>query len=937
MFTPGERGANPFLSFAYALNAKLNLSNHSETELSWALQTISSEDKGDHSNAENLLRQLLKPSDPNSEVLIVIDQFEEIFTQSSTELRDKFLIALEHIITLPRFRAIATIRVDFYERAIREPVLANLLRLDRSTFPLDPPAMGAILQMIIRPAEATGVELEDGLAQCLLDDAGTGPGAMPLIAFTLNQLYGRTEGADFISIDAYTAFSGVKGAVQQRAITALEGLPKHINLNISLPILFSALVEVNEQEIATRRRLPVASLPEEANLLAERLIDARLLVSSKGEDNQATVEVAHEIVLSGWEQLQQWILKHSAALRARRDLEKAASEWDKTSRSGSALRTGTMLKRYEGAAEPHSVTATEYLTACQQRRRNYRAALFVLLLLSAFTLEYIRFVYIKHPDYPLPLGTKAFFIQYRLKPLPEPDMVEIPAGKFLMGSPATEKGRLYFEDQKEVTIDHKFSIGTASFAFDKKDKHVIFIKSEGGCADGHEISLPDDNKSGRDKMPVINVSWHDAQCYAEWLAKKTGKNYRLPTESEWEYAARAGTQTPYYWGNEVTHDNANYGTEECCNGLIRGKDQWFYTSPVGSFAPNKWGLYDTAGNVWEWTCSDYVEKFDGNEQACHSQKSTLSIRSLRGGSLDNGSSGMRSANRYAYVATNSRYVLGFRLVISPYPKDVPPPPPCKGGTVIAPPTNTTDSKLDIPMIKINGGCFPMGSPDTEPEREKDENFHQICLKDYELGKYEVTQDLWKRVMGTNPSNCQGEKLPVESVSWNEIQQFILKLNQSTGKRYRLPTEAEWEYAARAGTTTPFYTGNCIDTNLANFNGKNYTGCSNSISQNEIVAIGSYNPNGIGLYDMAGNVFEWTCSVYMKDYNGSETGCDKGAIETNNMLAIRGGSYKSDANKLRSASRHKLNDNYSDTDFGFRLARDLAELTKTNEQKRDRGR
>jgi hypothetical protein len=169
--------------------------------------------------------------------------------------------------------------------------------------------------MIIRPAEAAGVELQDGLAQRLLADAGEGPGAMALIAFTLNQLYQREQRSRYLSIKAYENSGGVKGAVQKRAETALQGL--HLDLDSVLPKLFTNLVEVNEQEVATRRRAPQALLKGDVMTAANALTDARLLVSGEGENNLPVLEVAHETVLSGWERLHQWILVHAAALRAR--------------------------------------------------------------------------------------------------------------------------------------------------------------------------------------------------------------------------------------------------------------------------------------------------------------------------------------------------------------------------------------------------------------------------------------------------------------------------------------------------------------------------------------------------------------------------------------------------------------------------------------------
>ena len=294
IFKPGERGANPFMALAFALKTGLNIAGQTEHEIARAIET-------DAHVAEKHLTQLLLKYPQAGELLLVVDQFEELFTQCTADHRQHFLALLEHLVTLPRIRCIATLRADFYARAIEESTLANLLRQDRGTFPLDPPDMSAILQMIIRPAEAAGVELEDGLAQRLLKDAGDGPGAMALIAFTLEQLYQREQSSRYLSIKAYENAGGVKGAIQNRAEFALKGLP--VNVDSALPILFTNLIEVNEQEVATRRRAPLSLLQDDVKTVADALTEARLLVTGKGADDQPMIEVAHETILSSWEPL----------------------------------------------------------------------------------------------------------------------------------------------------------------------------------------------------------------------------------------------------------------------------------------------------------------------------------------------------------------------------------------------------------------------------------------------------------------------------------------------------------------------------------------------------------------------------------------------------------------------------------------------------------
>lgn len=154
---------------------------------------------------------------------------------------------------------------------------------------------------------------------------------------------------------------------------------------------------------------------------------------------------------------------------------------------------------------------------------------------------------------------------------------------------------------------------------------------------------------------MINVSWNDAQQYVKWLSQKTGKEYRLLSEAEWEYAARAGTITRYYWGDEVGTNHAN------CNGCGSHWDDK-QTSPVGSFAPNAWGLYDMAGNVWNWVEDCYVDNYNSALSDGRANRSgRCSERALRGGSWVNAPQGARVAYRFGFSPTIRNYRFGFRI------------------------------------------------------------------------------------------------------------------------------------------------------------------------------------------------------------------------------------------------------------------------------------
>jgi len=215
-----------------------------------------------------------------------------------------------------------------------------------------------------------------------------------------------------------------------------------------------------------------------------------------------------------------------------------------------------------------------------------------------------------------------------------PEMVRIPTGYFRMGD-IQSGGRDNEQPVHSVSVG-QFAMGKFEVTFAEYDK---FAEVTGR-------TKPDDKGWGRGNRPVINVSWNDATDYATWLSDQTGKQYRLPTEAEWEYAARAGTETKYWWGNDIDQSKANYSRN-------LGK-----TSLVGSYAANKFGLYDTSGNVWEWTCSLYEGSYNGKEKQC---VSTGSYLSFRGGSWFLSAWAVRSAARNGSTPTNRDYGVGFRV------------------------------------------------------------------------------------------------------------------------------------------------------------------------------------------------------------------------------------------------------------------------------------
>jgi len=237
---------------------------------------------------------------------------------------------------------------------------------------------------------------------------------------------------------------------------------------------------------------------------------------------------------------------------------------------------------------------------------------------------------------------------------------------------------------------------------------------------------------------------------------------------------------------------------------------------------------------------------------------------------------------------------------------------------------TFTNSIGMSFVMIPPGIFVMGSPQSEPQRFDDEVQHRVELtKPFYMQRTEVTQGQWKAVMKSNPShfNGRGDSFPVEQISWEDCKRFIEKLNRREDTdRYRLPTEAEWEYACRAGTTTPFNTGYCLSTSQANYNGNYpYKGCLGGCYRHCTVSVASFPPNAWGLYDMHGNVWEW-CSDWYGEYPGRPVRDPRGPV--NGTIHIhRGGSWNYCAECCRSAYRIKRAPDFRLDFFGFRLARE----------------
>ncbi len=492
------------------------------------------------------------------------------------------------------------------------------------------------------------------------------------------------------------------------------------------------------------------------------------------------------------------------------------------------------------------------------------------------------------------------------------EFILIPAGEFDMGSPSNETGR----NGNEGTVHHvKISNALYMGKYEVTQKQWRDIM-------GNNPSL----SKGND-LPVDQVSWNDVQDFIKKLNGKEGTNkYRLPSEAEWEYAARAGTTTRYSFGDDESRlsDYASYDR------FLEGKPSVVH--PVGQKKPNPWGLYDMRGNLNEWMQDIYHDNYNGatsNSSAWEGAGNKRVLRGSDGCSLYNNMDfDCRSASRYSEAQGISISGIGFRLVIEittnvSLPTNITPSVPSI--PIITPSSNQEifTNSISIEFVQIPSGEFDMGSPVVVHYNERP--IHQVIIsKPFYMGKYEVTQKQWMDIMGNNPSYFKGNDLPIEQVSWYDVQEYIKKLNEKEGTdRYRLPSEAEWEYAARAGTNTTYSFGNNKSElgDYAWYHGN---------SDGKTHEVGQKKPNPWGLYDMHGNVLEWVQDTFNGTYEGAPTNGSAWESRDNStiqdyyyMKVVRGASWEDSwEGDPRSAAREWQAPQKRLKELGFRLVRDL---------------
>ena len=551
------------------------------------------------------------------------------------------------------------------------------------------------------------LSVEPQLTLRLLEDIETSGGgdALPLLAFTLEQLFLEYRRAGALRLEYYVEFGGLRGAINaavERALARADTdarLPRDSKAREALlrrglvPWLAGIDPDMKSprRNISRRQDIPEEALPLIDLLVEERLLSTDAQVTKDAitgvESLSVTIEPAHEALLRQWDLLQAWLTEDAGLLAVLEGVKRASRDWAAHDRDAASLTHATdrlaaaerLTARPDLAAnlEP---TDRAYLAACQKaesvargRSRRVQASIYILLIgLSAGLVGWINQSYIAEhwrwwwTDRPF---VAANIWPYVLKPAAEqalkpedmfrecsalqgkdycPQMVVLPAGSFIMGSPATEQGHQPSEEpQHLVRIAKPFAVSKSELTFDEWDTCVNY--------DGCPQSVADSGW-GHGQQPLINVTWGDAQHYVAWLSKMTGKPYRLLTEAEYEFAARAGATTAYSWGDDIGKDKAN------CKGC---GSQWdnTQTAPIGSFAANGFGLFDMVGNVWEWVEDCVKDNYDGapTDGSAWIEGGDCKNRMVRGGSWNNTPVNLRAANRVATSTGFRDNLLGFRV------------------------------------------------------------------------------------------------------------------------------------------------------------------------------------------------------------------------------------------------------------------------------------
>lgn len=589
----------------------------------------------------NYIKKITKDGTDRTTLVLFLDQMEELFAARDPEESNKFLTGLYQAVQEQALWVLATIRSDRLHYCHRHREMLQVLR-GLGDYPLGRVEPYMMSDMIVKPALCAGLTIPDTLVRRLLNDTGLEAANLPLLAFVLDQLFQKRSDHK-LSDEVYRRLGGVSGAIAEHVKTVENKICHEIGSKALdlLPKIFHSLAIIKEEEKPTRNRPLLAEFPTELHPLVHVLVRERLL-NTEGEGESASVSVTHEKLFEAWPALRNYISVNKKALMDQTLLESRARKWEQMGKPRfSGLASGRELKDFRRSGVPTKVTR-EYLSASQRTKwlRNGASVILAVILLV------ILFVWREglSVEYTL-LKLSSSFKPIHLEPA-ETDMIEIKEGSFSMG----DIPRLGEDDEQpvhQVQIQRTFKMSRYEVTFVEYDRFAL--------ATGRR--LPGDLGFGRGYQPVIDISWEDATAYALWLSKQTGKHYRLPSESEWEYAARSGGKEEIWSGTSHEQELENYAWDRTNSDI--------QAHIVGTKKSNGIGLHDMSGNVWEWVEDCWHPNYKGapnDGRAWHEENGGVCARRVnRGGSWDNGPAGLRTSDRYWNNAVNRTNNTGFRL------------------------------------------------------------------------------------------------------------------------------------------------------------------------------------------------------------------------------------------------------------------------------------
>jgi formylglycine-generating enzyme required for sulfatase activity len=617
----------------------------------------------------------------SASILISVDQAEEM-AQADGESGDALADYLRAASATPdQWQLVFTIRTDSFPELQKDRRFSDL---NARGYDLRALPVFRFESVIESPAKRYGVAVDDALVDVLIEHSPK-EDALPLLAFALQRLWRQYASSKSLNKDHYDKVGGLRGLIEDAAERALRGLgpetdaglppgpPPQQRIDLAASTFVPALVQVNDQGAMIRLIAECRNFTSEQQELMDYFDQWRLVVR-KGGDQGGTVEVAHEALFREWTRLKAWLEPERARLDALRSLQVDALTWDRNGRGAAyvnhrdkRLAEATKLAGIDAYRKRLGPAEFDYLAACQEserlaRRQRRRAKVLISSLVALLAVGLVGWLeqgrlkenydwyttvypFLLNPAKERALGQgKTFHECAQICP----EMVFIPGGRFMMGSTDREEAPPH-----AVTLQ-PFAASETEITFEQWDACV----TAGGCT-----SRGSDNNWGRGKRPKINVTWPEAHEYTTWLAKRTGRPYRLLTEAEWEYLA-ANQETTLF------QDGTTLQAREAFLKALSQHAWWNdnakqMTNPVRQLKPTPFGLYDIFGNVWELVEDAYADSYEGAPDDGRARPGPEgSPRVARGGSWTNSFSYLTSTTRLKVDEQEPSNVIGFRIARS---------------------------------------------------------------------------------------------------------------------------------------------------------------------------------------------------------------------------------------------------------------------------------